>query len=79
MSTFDLVKGIDITRVPRKGIQLLQLKKESCDISQNKMFEPSSRNVTGRNSWQENEKGTLGRWNTLKRFSPVIHIITIML
>jgi hypothetical protein len=75
MTTVDHVKGIDITRVPRKA---LQLKKESCDTSQNKMFEPGSRNVKGRNSWQENEKGMLGQWNTLKRFSPVIHIITIM-
>jgi hypothetical protein len=60
MTTVDHVKGIDITRVLRKGLQLLQLKKESCGTSQNKMFEPGSRNVNGRNSWQENEKGTLG-------------------
>ena len=55
MTTVDHVKGIDITRGPRKALQL----KESCDASQNKMFEPGSRNVKGRNSWQENEKGTL--------------------
>jgi len=75
MTTVDRVRGIDITRVPRKA---LQLKKEYCDTSQNKRFEPGSRNVKGRNSWQENEKGTLGQWNTLKRFGPVVHIITIM-
>jgi hypothetical protein len=57
MTTVDLAKGIDITRVTRKG---LQLKKESCGTSQNKMFEPSGRNVEGRNSWPKNEKGTLG-------------------
>jgi hypothetical protein len=74
MTTVYVVKGIDITRVPRKALQL----KESCGTSQNKMFEPERRNVKGRNSWQDNEKGMLGQWNTLKRFSPVIHIIPIM-
>jgi hypothetical protein len=75
VTTVDHVKGIDITRVPRKA---LWLKKEYCGTSQNKIFEPGCRNVKGRNNWQENEKGMLEQWNTLKRFSPIIHIITII-
>jgi hypothetical protein len=52
---------MDRARIPRK---VLQLKKESCGTGQNKMVQPGNRNIKRQNSWPENEKETLGRYNT---------------